>query len=75
MEASMLSQEQKTALDEGLARLAKEGEEHAAEDASPSDQDSNAITRKGIKCSPVWLDDKDSALHYEGYCKGCESVS
>lgn len=59
IEANKLTQTQKGELDSGLRALGDLSEN--------SDQDGHP--KRGIKCVPVWVDDRSAGLHYEGFCK------
>lgn len=55
IESKSLNDEQKHSLEEGLTRLA---------------HGNGSDGHTGIECKPVWLDDREASLHYEGFCKG-----
>lgn len=66
MESRCLTDEQRHALVDGLSNLAQ----GPTDDETPPEEGADAQNRVGIRCRPVWLDDKEASLHYEGFCKG-----
>lgn len=65
MDSRCLTAEQRHSLEDGLSQLAQ----GSGDEGSPGSA-SDGPARVGIRCKPVWLDDREASLHYEGFCKG-----